>query len=812
MKNIFKYLFGLIAVAMFAACTPETFEGANGQIPSLEGIEVLPVVDQTLNQVTFTLPDNVKGCMPIWILYDGDGKVMYSTVNGLKKIYAKAGKYTGEFKLMNRNGISDGSKKFEFVIENSIINYDKYLVLFCGGKDGAKKEWRIDNDKAGHMGCGPSNTTGLEWWSANPNDKKDCGVYDCRLTFSSDYKLAFSPGDTKAIYVNKDTKAFGGGQGQTEDFIAPAEDQNVEFKFDTVGEDLYVVFPPHTYFPYIANDEIWENPRYRVESITGSEINLVIDNGSIAWHYILTSASAKPTFNGFKYGSEFNMWKPIDDKDDYTTHFWYAPGWQQIADPGFAKNGNEYTFTLPEATTDQWMAQCPIKPNPGTLHLTTDKKYDFSCIINSSVDMPGVTIKLTDVNSGDNYVFVERVPVKAYEDFVFYKSNVNNLTADADCELFFDFGGNPANATVTVKSIVVKDHANDDGTIIPGGGGGEEETVDWDYESAANLWKPVDTNDAFLSVTPWFADNNWSQIGDPEWSHNGDAWELTIPEGMGGSQWQGQFPINTTLKASASKKYNFYCVVEADNDAPGVTIKLTESDDPAEKHDNNFFFADRHDVKAFTPFIYKAKGVSLAAGTDAHALSLFFDFGGTPVGTNIKISKIYFEEVMGYDDEDNLWKAVDNGEAFLSVTPWFANDGWAQIGDPEWSHSGNAWELIIPEGMGGSQWQGQFPINTTLKASQAATYTFSCTLEMDNDAPGVTIKLTETDDPDGTKHDDNFFFADRHEVKAYTPYVYTISGVSLPKQDAHALSLFFDFGGTPNGTNVKISNIIFKEN
>ena len=37
-------------------------------------------------------------------------------------------------------------------------------------------------------------------------------------------------------------------------------------------------------------------------------------------------------------------------------------------------------------------------------------------------------------------------------------------------------------------------------------------------------------------------------------------------------------------------------------------------------------------------------GVSLKEGTDASAIRLFFDFGGSPGGTNVKISKIVFKE------------------------------------------------------------------------------------------------------------------------------------------------------------------------
>ena len=333
-------------------------------------------------------------------------------------------------------------------------------------------------------------------------------------------------------------------------------------------------------------------------------------------------------------------------------------------------------------------------------------------------------------------------------------------------------------------------------TGLPEPGDEAGATMDWNYDAASNLWKGVDTGDNFDKVSPWFANNDWAQIADPEWKHEGDTWQITMPEGIGSSQWQGQFPIHTTLSASMNKRYNFYCVVESDNDMPGLTIKLTETGD-----DNNFFFADRHEVTADKAFVYKAENVSLPL-KDAAALSLFLDFGGTPAGTVVKVSKIYFEEALSYDDERNMWKSVDSGESFIEVAPWFANDGWGQIDNPKWSHEGNVWELDIPAEIGTQQWQGQFPIKTTLGASMADSYTFSCTVEGDNDMPGVTIKLTDGAD------DNNFFVADRHQIIADKPFTYKVTGVKLPVGDAASLSLFFDFGGTPGGTHVKISDII----
>ena len=162
---------------------------------------------------------------------------------------------------------------------------------------------------------------------------------------------------------------------------------------------------------------------------------------------------------------------------------------------------------------------------------------------------------------------------------------------------------------------------------------------------------------------------------------------------------------------------------------------------------------------------------------------------------------------MNYDDADNLWKAVDDGSALSDVGYYFAaGDDWHGIDYTEASHSGNAWELTLPADLGKNQWQGQFHIDTKLTASAAKSYNFQLEMEVDNDCPGVTIKLTDAGDT-------NFFCEGRHDIKADEPFIFKLEGATLKEgKDAESIRLFFDFGGSPGGTHVKISKIVFKEN
>ena len=799
----------LAAGVMMTACSPEKFDGAdpNG-IPSVSGVDFNISVDQETNQMIATYTPQ-PGTYPVWIV---NGNT-YSTLQEVGYNNPEAGTYSIEMKLGNRDGFSQGSISKSFTFNETKIDYSSYFRKICD------KEWRIANREVGHMGCGPAGTAGMEWWSAQPNDKKDFGVYDDRITFTADTRkggsFAYNAGADGKTYVNVGTKW---GAGADADIDIELGNQTSSWSFESydwedaegnVSKQMYIQLAANTAFPYISSDAQYEDPKFRVEELTAKKIVLVYEtpDRSIAWRFILTSEADVRNVeeSGFDANSDFNLWKGITP----TPSNYFSPGWASDRTSEMSSTlvmgNNDYTVTVPEACSDRWQAQMHFHTD---LNISAANNYDFSVIFNADKDIDGVTVKVTNEADNDAIIDVDNVSLKAGQDVVFWASDVAGKDLN-QVKVVFDFGHAAEATTINMSSIVLKNHADDDGTVVPSGADPDAPTMDWDPAAGSNLWTAVESGDAFISVTPWFANDSWSQIGDPTWGHNNGEWTLIIPEGMGGSQWQGQFPINTTLTAKMDKKYNFYMVLESDSDLPGVTIKLTETDDEA-KHDDNFFFADRHDVKADQPFIYKAEGVSLPKN-DAHALSLFFDFGGSPIGANIKISKIYFEESveMNYDDANNLWKTVDAGDAFISVTPWFANDSWSQIDDPTWSHNGKEWTLTIPEGMGGSQWQGQFPINTTLATAQNDVYNFQCTLVADNDCNGVTIKLTETDD--ASKHDDNFYFAAQHNVKADEPYVYKATGVTLPKNDAHALSLFFDFGGSPIGTKITIKDIIFEK-
>ena len=808
MKNLFKYSIGaLFAGLAMTACSPDEFSGAdpNG-IPSVSGVDFNISVDQETNQMIATYTPQ-PGTYPVWIL----NGTTYSTLQEVGYNNPEAGTYTIDMKIGNRNGFSQGTISKTFTFNETKVDYSADFRRITG------KEWRIANKEVAHMGCGPAGTAGTEWWSAQPNDKKDFGVYDDRITFTADNRkggtYTYNAGADGMTYVNWGTSF--NPTGAEPDVDVALGNQTSTWSFEVydwedaegnVTKQTYIQLGKNTLFPYISSNAQYENPKFRIETLTATKIVLVYDapDRSISWRFILTSAADERLVEeqGFDANSDFNLWKGVTP--DAT--FYFAPNWSpdRTAEMQATYNdkGNDYTITVPDAAFDRWQAQMHLHTTG--VETSAANHYDFSCIFVADADIDGVTVKVTNEADNEAIIDVDNISLKAGKEYVFWKSDIEGKDL-SPVKIVFDFGHASGATTINVSNIVLKDHANNDGTIVSEGGegGGEDKpTMDWNYESGANLWKAVDDGTLFDAFGYWFADDSWTALGtQPEATQNGDTYEITIPEGIGGSQWQGQFHIDTKLTASAAKAYNFYFVMETDNDCPGVTVKLTDAGD------SNFFCEGRHDVKADEPFIFKLEGATLKEGKDAEAIRLFFDFGGSPAGTHVKISKIYFEEAisLNYDDADNLWKGVDDGSVASEFGYWFADDSWTALGtQPVATRNGDTYEITLPEGMGGSQWQGQFHIDTQLTALAALAYNFQLVIEADNDCPGVTIKLTDAGDS-------NFFCEGRHDIKADEPYVYTLKGATLKEgTDATAIRLFFDFGGSPAGTKVKISKIVFK--
>ena len=786
-----------LAAVMTMGCVQEYMEIDPDKVPSASDLQVKIAVDNETNYVTFSVEN--EGVVPMWLFgeekIDGMANKKYAyTGNGLQLRLRDAGTHSVEVKAYNAHGVSVGSKVVEFTLENTYrdpFDPSKYITFFAGSES---KTWEWNSTVKGHMGCGEPGTDGTNWWSAGPDEKKDWGLYDDRLTFTKDMKYTYNPGEGGMVYVNKDSGYGPEYKVDENDYMVPIEGFTTDYSFENAWndagiEEIYLVLPANTNLSYIPNPDALAEPRYKLlEGTNTKKLALVHDNGAIAWKYeFIVEGSAKPEDPKpgevvFDPNSDRNLWKnAVMD-----VSFWFANNdWGQIDNPAYTAEGNKHTIVIPEGIgTQRWQGQMVFN-NTGIV-TSADKLYDFQLVLNSTADHGGVTIKLTQQDNDNVFFFEDAHVVKAYEEFKYQVKGVQGVDL-TNAKLVLDFGGATPGSTVEIKDIVLQEHI----------GGAPAGPAPFDPSAADNLWNSAVTTDHHF----YFANNDWGAIENATVTSDGGTHTFVLPEGLGGQQWQGQFFFqNTGLASSAAKTYDFHLVLNSTADHPGVTVKLCSQTD-----DGAIITDGRYALTAYEDFVLD---VYAAPGIDCDNLKLVFDFGGGQGGSTIVVKDIVFREAKTvggsteptFDptDASNMWLTANTTEMTYYYAP-----GWSQIDNPGFVADGNNYTVTLPEATT-DQWQAQVAFaNTGMSATSDKAYDFYLVMNSTQDHPGVTVKLTQDGD------DNLFFFADRHQLAAYEDYVYKV--VAMPGIDASNLKLVLDFGGNAAGTEVTIKDIIFRE-
>lgn len=228
--------------------------------------------------------------------------------------------------------------------------------------------------------------------------------------------------------------------------------------------------------------------------------------------------------------------------------------------------------------------------------------------------------------------------ITAGEPKAFWFSNLTAAVPMNNLVFTFDFGGNPEGVEVTIENIVLKRHADDDGTVLP-----ELPTTpepNWvDVNSADNLWSTCNYTNSFHYAP------GWAQIADPVLTFDGRNFSIDLPSATF-EQWQSQVKFHTDLAATDTNlAYDFKITLKSNKEIGGATIKLVQSDEIVDgkeiKHDNNFFFAETVKLEADVPTTFWQ--ASVKAPEAMHAVSLVLDFGGNPEGTVVEVSDIIFQ-------------------------------------------------------------------------------------------------------------------------------------------------------------------------
>ena len=295
----------------------------------------------------------------------------------------------------------------------------------------------------------------------------------------------------------------------------------------------------------------------------------------------------------------------------------------------------------------------------------------------------------------------------------------------------------------------------------------------------------------------WFSGADWGGGLEPGIAIKNDI-VVTVPDGIGGGEWMGQFKIKTHVPAGARERFDFSCNINA-TQAGTATVKMTAADDPG---DDEFFYNGGVGVGAGETVMFEAADHML--NKDTESILLVFDFGRFPAGTVITISDLCLQKHIPLSDKPavvNLWPAAN-----VTTTQWFSGADWAGGLTAEVKMlEGNGFEITMPEGIGGSEWMGQFALHTDIKLEASHEYELICNVTADAEST-YTMKLTNDPEDDAKVS----FYDNTLNMKNGTVKVRK-AGIKPASVDAEAAMLIFDFGRTPAGTKVTVTDIVLQE-
>jgi len=773
MKRI-SILISLAALLFAVSCTPEILTPVKAQLPEASKLTPVITIDQETNYVTFSVSD--KGVVPIWIFgeerIDGKANKKYSYAqNDLTLRFREAGEHSVELKAYNANGISQGSQIVTFTMENTYVDpFDPapYVAAVTG-----VWEWNYGTD--GHFGCGENLSNPKGWWSCGANGKAGF-LYDDTMEFTSDMKYIYDSEDGMA-YANKGSEYESDSKTADEDYLFPvnsSEDHTYQFErvWNDAGiEEIWLNLSSGSVLSYVPHKSIVEEPHYLVMESSPSKMKKKLqlaafvytpDNTTgIAWYYefVPKGKGGEVVVPDIEEPDDDDYTRELWDPSKVTVSYWYSAGdWSGNLHPEITEISNGYSVVIPDGIGgSEWQGQTHFTLDAS---VSASKTYNFKVTLNSTADCVA-TVKLAwEGNDNDHAFFYDgNVQLSAGEDVIYVKSHIKPDTDYDKIALFIDLGRTPAGETVKITDISL-------GEIIEGD----------------NVW-----DSSKVTVSYWYSAADWSGNLHPEITEIAGGYSVVIPDGIGGSEWQGQTHLTMDGGVSASKKYNFQVVLKSTADCV-ATVKLAwEGND----NDHAFFYDNNVELPAGEAVTYVQKSTS--PDVDYDKLALFIDLGRTPAGATVEITDIKLVEVVEAPD------AWDSSK--VTVSYWYSAGDWSGNLHPEITEIAGGYSVVIPDGIGGSEWQGQTHLTMDGGASASKKYTFCVTLNSSEDCV-ATVKLAW----EGNDNDHAFFYDNNVALSAGENLVYTQKKIS-PDTDYDKLALFIDLGRTPAGATVKITDI-----
>ncbi|MGM9753785.1 MAG: DUF5121 domain-containing protein [Candidatus Cryptobacteroides sp.] len=848
MKNIIRNIAVLLGIAAVAACNPQIPTPDQGKIPVASDLHAHADVDQESNQVTFWIEES--NVIPLWIFgeekIDGKDNKKYSYAqNHLTLRIREAGTHTVELRAYNSNGISQGSQTVEFVLENTYrdpFDASPYLKAIAN-------TWVWDSTNAGHFGCGENIANPTGWWSCDANGKDGVGLYDDLLTFTAEGQYTFNPGEGGTVYANWAVSEFPGAEVHSDevDYQIPIEEYTCDFSIennwnDAGIEEIYLVLPEGKNLSYIPNnDAVTTNTRYLFVNTKLSDIkkNLRLINysatanggGSIAWLYSFVPYVKTATAEELLYGTtdEGKAWV------------------MDAATPGHLGCGPSF-----EDPTGWWCAGAYEKKDFGLydneLTFFPDGKYIFDS---------GEDGKIY-VNWGVEYLGGPKT--EAEGDFVVdFDDQESTFTFDGTTITFPEkvvIGYIPNNETYLNPVFTVKEITETKLVLVAVGSG-----ISWQYIfRARDIVAPEQTVDG-IAVVNGCADLNLSQgqtiattgIDYAQVWPDCDFFEVVDNStlkflGLGGEyriyvfdNYLKAIPLVDEAAATYDNGKALWLIGDGFGKPQGTAIGWGEGESKVlpfvRLSENTYkisvYYLGSASAQNASVKIYGQAGWGMEFTKDKYNSiegNGLFHIGDGTGGENNDNGNIYADAAAAgwyvftvtdndgtldivmdkvketyYDitGETNLWRS-----AVVAPRYWYCASDWTTVleADAELT-ANNGFKANIPEGVGGSEWQAQNFLESNISVEAGELYDFCCTIEA-SAAMTITSKLAAIPDTDPQNE---FFYNPQIALEEYTPVTIKYSKLSLAAPTGENIVLIFDFGRSPAGSNITVTDICFQK-
>lgn len=851
MKKFVKYIVLAVATMFAVGCTPDYPTLDESQLPLASELDVEIVVDQTTNMVTFTLKN--QGMTPMWIFPETDRpddnatKKSYSVaINGYTARFRDAGTHTVEVKAYNANGVSQGSINKEFTLENTYrdpFDQSKYLNAIAG-------EWMWNSAVDNHFGCGETVDNPTGWWPCPANGKDGMGLYDDRMTFTADGQFTFNPGEGGTVYVNWGTNEMFPDQwdGTETDYQVPMEEHTSGFHFennwnDAGIEEIYLVLEEGTNLSYIPHVEALSNPRYLVVENTPAQmrkkLNLVWytptgnGGGPIAWKYEFVPAVKVVTPEEMLAGTDAagKVWVMDSEAQGHlgcgetvdNAAGWWSAGPNEKAD--FGMYDDEITFCPDGKYFFSPGADGKVYINKGVTAATGIAGITEG--LADDYDIAWATQEATYEFDGTDIVLPEGVIMGYIPSDLVYTTPVFHVTELTETHMTL-VAENPG--CYWQYKFRARDYKAPEATIggvAVEGGKVELSIAQGDVLAVtgidlSTMWIDPDffelkdaTSLKFLAVDGEYRIqkfDNWLKVVPLEsddvatYQNGGAIWVIGDgggkPEGSTIGWATGEAPL--PLARISENEYRITLWMKAE----GGSVKLYERPEWGDDNTGEFLWLqNRYGTITDNGYfnIPETSGnIQTMEGTTAGFYTFFFTDNDGILDMSVEqyVPKAPKPSELDPNSADNLWNYNN-----CTLSYYFADNSWAQIANPEVEQDGGKYTITLTEGMGASQWQGQFAIISDITTKEGVEYGFQVKLYSEVDQPSVTIKLCNEHESGG-EGDEPFFCDAKHSLTAFEEYKYVIF---FDGQVCDPLKLVLDFGGCVGGSDVEVYDIALVE-